>query len=180
MKQHSARFTALLFTLTAVAIGACGTTARLTPVDAGPAPIVDAAKEAAPVVDAGLTCSDASAKDLPVPDAAVADSGVSTGTCFSCLQASCGTQLETCNANCECRGAILAFLSCAPTASDPQAAQACAIQAFTAVSGEASELGTAIGLCANRACRKECIPAALQDGGADLDASDSGDADTGM
>jgi hypothetical protein len=162
--------TSVSFSLTFLALAygaACS--GSTTKSDAG-VPVVDAAREAAPVVDAAAdaserVCKDAGVDDLPVPDASVGDSGVSTGQCFQCLKTTCQGELSACNSNCDCRGAIVEFLGCTPKATSPSAAQACAINAFSSISGPASDLGTNLGRCALVGCRTECIPEGLLDAG---------------
>jgi hypothetical protein len=184
------KFAVVPFVLTSLTLSygtACSGTkvAAVIATDAGPdVSTVDARV----IVDAQTppppACRDASVDDLNIPDASLGDAGQNTGACFDCLKADCGGALIACNNNCDCRGAIVSFLECAPTAADQAAAQACAFNAFGSVSGQASGLGQTLGLCAVQKCRASCVPDTPRDAGSDAndgsDAGDASDAEAGM
>lgn len=154
---------------------ACGSTklvadAGVEPVDATVGDVV--VREAA----APPGCADASIDDLMVPSVTL-DGGQSSTACFTCLKGSCRPELDACNDNCECRSAVVDFLSCSAKTTSAQGAQTCAFSAFGSVSGEASQLGTGVGRCAFASCQAQCIPSGFLDAGSDaraeMDASDA-------
>jgi hypothetical protein len=60
-----------------------------------------------------LICQiDADIGHLNVPDASIGDSGVSIGTCISCIQTACGTEVSACETDCACKVNVQGFVTC--------------------------------------------------------------------
>ncbi len=85
------------------------------PMDSQVKPKPDAGHDASldsPILDAPVeACAiDASLESLPVPDAALGTSSV--GACLDCAKAACNSQIETCNADCACKEALVDVIEC--------------------------------------------------------------------
>jgi hypothetical protein len=88
-----------------------------TPEAASEAALVEDAAETAPPQDA--TCAvDADIATLSAPDAALGDTGASTGGCFSCIQSRCSVELVACDSTCACKTEVVAFLACIASGGD--------------------------------------------------------------
>jgi hypothetical protein len=126
----------------AIAVGCGGTTSGSSPADAatadatadqatavgpeaaspeapGEATSPEAASpEAAPEAASGAPPEDASCAldaniaTLSIPDAAIGDTGASTGGCLSCIQSRCGAEVAACDSDCTCKADVVAFLAC--------------------------------------------------------------------
>jgi hypothetical protein len=159
--------------------GGCGGSSTDTPADAGSDTTVDApADRAADVTpdiqDSGPVCAeDADISKYDPADAALNDAGANTQGCAKCIKSDCKTEVTACNDNCECRTAVVAFYTCLAKGGS---LQACGIQAFGGLSGEAQQLGQDLGFCVYGFCKDECGVPDLPDGGFDAarDAPDGG------
>jgi len=117
----------------AIASGCGGMATSAGPTDSGAPDVTaertaeaapEAAPEAAAPPEAGAPQDAACAVDadiaaLTVPDAALGDSGVSTGGCYSCIQNGCSEELVLCNSDCTCKTDALTFLACVASGGDP-------------------------------------------------------------
>jgi hypothetical protein len=56
--------------------------------------------------------ADADLAMLQLPDADIGDSGAHAASCYSCIEATCGTELAACSADCECDRSVLTFVTC--------------------------------------------------------------------
>lgn len=148
-------------------------------VDAGATDAVAATDTSSgPIQDSGpATCDvDADITKLPVPDAAVGDSGISITDCLGCITDNCSSQLSTCQDDCDCRSAVVGFYDCIGTGGSIISCGSSLATGAGAASG-----GTALATCAYSAgCTAKCgvtLPGgdAGPDGGA-LDAAADADA----
>jgi hypothetical protein len=109
---------------------------------------------------------DANVTMLMPPDSGISGSGSTVAACYACIQNSCMSQLQDCNADCDCSGRISAYLSCL---SRPQAmAQACEVA--IAQLGDVTEivLAACIGGSGTAGCAAPCgSRASVPDGGGD-------------
>jgi hypothetical protein len=64
------------------------------------------------LVDAGDTCIDAQVTAPNVPDAAIGDSGTTTGACIGCIESRCVSEANACQADCSCRKLAFDFFGC--------------------------------------------------------------------
>jgi hypothetical protein len=117
LRLPSIAFLALLAPLAGMAvITACG--GDDTKTDGGPDATTDApadvAKDVAPdVLDASCANDVDLTSFLPSADAAIdVDAGVNITACTGCLKTSCGTDINTCNADCACRQSIIDAVTC--------------------------------------------------------------------
>ena len=170
--------------------GGCGSVETAPPVvDSGAkdvtvadvAPDVHAADVGAdvPAVGCGV---DADITKLALPDAALADGATSIGICSACAQAKCGSQLQACNDDCDCREAVVGFFDCY---SKTQSIVTCGAPLIT-LGGEAMQLGQALFVCISPSflklpgtgCEVECAVKALlgTDAGPDAKADAAADA----
>jgi hypothetical protein len=153
----------VLVPVTLVTAGGCGGSED-EPTDAGSTEAaVDAvAKDVAPdnaVVDSGPSCIDADLATLTPDDAALNDAGASVGTCVTCTRANCNTFLTQCNADCDCKEAVVAFYGCVAKGGG---LQSCGLKHLGGLGGNAAAIGQNLGLCVASSCRQQC---GVPDGG---------------
>ena len=176
--------TVLVFSIPTALMGvlaACGGDSATT--DGGSDATVDVAKDVTPDVNKqDVTVADAGC-DAPDLSALVGDAGVDVDAggfafapCLSCLEApadagGCGSQVQSCNADCYCRQGIIDFGTC--VAQDPQQVQNCALTAIASQNPNIS----ALLFCAQQQCMSAC--AGGVDGGAGDGGGDSGPTDAG-
>ncbi len=146
----------VMFPLAVVTSGGCGGSSD-DATDAGNEAAVDVvAKDVAPdkeVVDSGPSCSDADLNTITPADAALNETGASVGTCVSCSRTNCGTYLTQCNADCDCKEAVIAFYDCV---SKGGGLQVCGIKNLANLGGNAATIGQNLGFCVIGACRDQC------------------------
>jgi hypothetical protein len=138
--------------------------------DAGPDATADAtndvAKDVAPdVLDASCANDVDLTQYLPSADASIdVDAGaVNLAQCTGCLKTSCGTDINACNADCDCRQTIIDAVTCVTQGGSPQT---CFGQALLNGDQTTQNLFS----CALGSCGSICIPA-------DAGAKDSGSTD---
>ena len=157
------------------AISACGGDDNGTN-DAGPDATMDVVQpdvakiEAGPdVLDAGCANDVDLTQYLPSADASIdVDAGnVDITACTGCLKGSCGTDINACNQDCDCREGVIEFVECIGQGTD---ITTCAEDAL--LSGN-TNLQALIG-CASSKCISACIPSG--DGGTDAATEASVDA----
>lgn len=135
--------------------------------DAGPDATSDAvpdvAKDSAPdVTDAGCKNDVDLTSYLPSADASFdVDAGINISQCTGCLKTSCGTDINACNQDCDCRQDVVDVVTCVANGG---AFQTCAIAAL------GNQNVQNLFSCALGSCSSVCIPA---DGGAKDAASDA-------
>ena len=143
--------------------------------DGGPDATTDAppdvAKlEAGPdVVDAGCANDADLTQYLPSADASIdVDAGLNIAACTGCLKDSCGTQINSCNSDCDCRQGVIDFVTC--IAQNQAGLSTCVSDALGSGNQDLINLVS----CAGGKCLSVCLPG---DGGTPSDAgSDAGDA----
>ena len=98
-------------------------------------------------VDAGMEAcvSDADLTMVMVPDAEIGDSSATVPECFSCIAASCASQLAACSADCTCVAGVQAFLTCVSSGMPAFACGAALIGGAGASDPAASTLATCVG-----------------------------------
>ncbi len=152
---------------------ACGSTASSTSDDGGAdgAGLKETSTLDTSVADTSASADSATcdlAVDLTteIPDAALDEAGTkSTGLCLACANTAktCKTQIDSCNANCDCKSIAGNVLTCIAKGGSQIA---CAAMA-AGVSSEAQTIGYALLGCVQKYCSAECSPQALSDGGGD-------------
>ena len=176
--------TVLVFSIPTALMGvlaACGGDSATT--DGGADATIDVAKDVTPdvnkqdvaVVDAGCDAPDLSAL-LGDAGTNIDAGGFAFGPCLSCLEApadagGCGSQVQSCNADCYCRQGIIDFGTCVAQTQDIQTCGLGAIQTGN------QNLITLLG-CAQQKCLAICSGAA-GDGGTPDAGGDSGPTDAG-
>jgi hypothetical protein len=172
---------ALVLSSSLILFIACGSTESSGPTDGG-APDVAVQKEAATVMDTSMPVVDSATCDLStdlttsIPDAAIDDGGTrSTGLCLACVNqpATCKMYVDQCNMNCECKGIAGPVLQCIAAGG---ALTTCGAMALS-VGPDAQQIGLGLLTCVQNNCAKECIPAALMEGGASDGSTDGSDTD---
>jgi hypothetical protein len=154
-------------------IEACGGSEDSTPAttDSGPAETStqDVAKDTSPV-DTGAdtaTCDLSADFTKKIPDASLADGESSTGLCVGCAEAHCKSDIDKCNASCECKGLMDTALVCfAKNGASIQCAGP-----FINASKDTQNIGFGLAGCLQSSCPSECP--APNDGGI-TDAADGG------
>ena len=149
-----------------VAGGGCGGSSQEA-TDAGSEAAVDAVVQDVAadkgVVDSGPTCVDADLTTFSPADAALNDAGASIGTCVSCSRANCNNFLVQCNADCDCKEAVVSFYECV---SKGGGLQVCGYKNLLNLGGTAATIGQGLGLCVISACRQQCgVPDNFLDAG---------------
>jgi hypothetical protein len=161
----------VMFPVAVITSGGCGGSSDEA-TDAGSEAAADVVKDVAPdkgVIDSGASCIDADLTTLNPDDAALNDAGASIGTCVSCSRASCGSLLAQCNADCDCKEAVIAFYDCVAKGGG---LQVCGIKNLGNLGGNAAAIGQNLGFCVLGACREQC---GVPEGGIPgLDAGDGG------
>jgi len=124
-----------------------------------------ATKEAGPdVLDASCGNDVDLTQFLPSADASFdVDAGLNISACTGCLKTSCGTDINACNTDCECRQSIIDAITCVTQGGDFQTCGGAAI--LNGDQNVQNLFGCAIGNCGSI-----CIPA-------DAGAKDSGSTD---
>jgi len=159
----------------------CGGTEEVT--DAGTQPdtsVADTsvADTSAPPRDAGRdtapTCDPNADPFRNVQDAAVGDSGLTTGLCAACVKTECKSEVAACVQDCDCQGPITRVLECALKPGSAgitlqSLAQCAGAENFP---GNSQTTALAIGVCIQNECSAQCIPSGLFDSG--TDAADGG------
>jgi hypothetical protein len=158
-----ARTFLLLIVAGAASIGqACGSTDATPGASDAGGDVVESGSEAAAPVDSG--CDPNADFTQKIPDAAIGDSGASTGVCVACVLAKCPQQVAACDRACACQGVAASALSCyVKNESNPLL---CASQ-FTTVDQSTQVIGFALFACVNSACKGECATSSFEDGGKD-------------
>ncbi len=106
----------------------------------------DAKSDAAPI-----ECLDADITQFTVPDAAAGDAGVNLGACVGCIKTNCTSELQGCQADCDCRETVIGVFACV--------GQGKALTACGAGLLSAGSAATSLGLCAlNSGCAATCAP----------------------
>ena len=169
LRLPSIAFLALLVPVVCVgALEACG--GNESDNDAGPDATADAApdvaKEAtADVLDASCANDVDLTSYLPSADASFdVDAGVNISACTGCLKTSCGTDINACNNDCDCRQSVIDAVTCVTQGGS---FQTCGGTAILNGDQNVQNLFT----CALGSCGSICIPST--DGGA----KDSGSSD---
>ena len=126
------------------------------PVDAG----TDAPK------DTGVACAvDADLNTFNPPDASIGDSGATTGGCVTCTRAKCGSELNDCNGDCDCKQALLDFFACIQTG---KSLISCGQSVSAGLPPDTTATLQALGLCLYGGCKTECnVPTLGGDAGKD-------------
>ena len=112
------------------------------------------------------TCDLSADLTKEIPDAALDEAGTkSTGLCLACVNTAntCKTQVDNCNANCDCKSIAGNVLTCIAKGGSQIA---CASMA-AGVSSEAQAIGYALLGCVQKYCSAECSPQGFMDGGGD-------------
>jgi hypothetical protein len=189
--RYAARIVFGCITAVGVAIVACGGSSSNPPANNGPGTdsgttvdsnvadtnLPDTNVPDTNPADTGPACVDADLTTLNVPDAAIGDSGYSTGTCLACAQTSCGPDLTACNNDCTCRDALVCvYQHCAADFGNTTQLATCAIgngcvTSFTQLQGP---LGT-FAQCIGGSCGRECGIPPTPDAGPDSGPTDAGD-----
>jgi len=117
LRLPSIAFLALLVPVAGIAaLEACGGTEdnKDGGADATADAVPDVAKEAAPdVLDASCANDVDLTSYLPSADASFdVDAGVNIAQCTGCLKSSCGTDINACNQDCDCRQSIIDAVTC--------------------------------------------------------------------
>lgn len=105
------------------------------------------------VVDAAPGCIDADLATLSPADAALNETGASIGTCVACSRANCNNFLTQCNADCDCKTAVVDFYACVAKGG---ALTQCGIQNLGSLGGNAAQIGQSLGRCVISSCRTQC------------------------
>jgi hypothetical protein len=153
----SIAFVALLAPIAGMAVvTACGGDSGLN--DAGPDATTDAtqdvAKDVVPPNDAGCANDVDLTQYLPSADASFdVDAGLNITACTGCLKSSCGTDINACNQDCQCRQDIVDVVTCVAQGGS---FQSCALSALG--NQNVQNLFT----CALTSCGSICLPS---DGG---------------
>jgi hypothetical protein len=174
MKHRLPSFAFLALLVPVAGIGvleACGGTEEVKDggADATTDVVPDVAKEAAPdVLDASCANDVDLTQYLPSADASidVDAGGVNLAQCTGCLKSSCGTDINSCNQDCDCRQTIIDAVTCIGQGGNPQTCFGAAL-----LNGDQNVQN--LFTCALGSCGSICIPA---DGGTPKDA---GSKDTG-
>ncbi len=165
LRLPSIAFLALVVPVAAVgALEACG--GNEDNGDAGPDATSDAppdvAKEAAAETGVDASCgNDADLTQyLPSADASFdVDAGLNISACTGCLKTSCGTDINACNTDCDCRQSVIDAVTCVTQGGS---FESCGGNAILNGDQNVQNLFT----CALSSCGPICIP---QDGGAPKD-----------
>jgi hypothetical protein len=147
-------------------VGGCGGTESTTDAgsDATTTPDVVSPKDGGrdAIVEAGCS-TDADITMLMLPDAAINDAGATVPGCAACLNTSCKMDISACQANCECREAVVGFFGCVGKGGQ---LFTCASSLITLQDPQAQQIGQALALCANASCKTQCgVPSAPTDAG---------------
>ena len=173
LRLPSIAFVALLAPVAGMAgLEACGGNENTT--DGGADATTDAAPDVAP--DVASDVKDASCGNdvdltqyLPSADASIdVDAGVNISACTGCLKTSCGTDINACNTDCDCRQSIIDAVTCITQGGSFQTCGGAAI-----LNGDQNVQN--LFTCALGNCGSICIPsdAGTKDSGSS-DASDGG------
>lgn len=162
-----------------VAMGGCGgESSTATPssdasadqtADRGSDAVVDAAPDVAACV------SDADLNNLNLPDASINDAGASTSSCVACLKQHCQSEVNACNAICECRAVVVDFLDCVAKGG---AIVTCFLQSSGNLPQEVAGVGQALGVCLYTSCQKACGAPSFDAGLPDAKPADGAAADS--
>ncbi len=150
-------------------VEACGGTSETTtnnPVDSGNETRADASNDAASDVelaDAESTCDPNNDFLADVPDAAIPDSGATTGACVSCLKAECNPEIRKCAENCKCAELAADLVKCYV---ETQNILACG-GGLGDVPSSTQKVGVALYTCLATNCQSACTPPPAPDGGDD-------------
>lgn len=106
------------------------------------------------VTDAAKVCTvDADLNNINVPDAALGDAGATVSCLITCGKSACSTELSACNADCDCKGALLSVFDCMKTG---QSLQACALAASGQLDPNTQQTLQTLGFCIYGACGNQC------------------------
>ena len=160
------------FAVAGLIILACGSGAEDAPSDGGVAPESGPAR----AVDAndGPPICDPNKRYLSdIPDAAIPDSGSTTGLCFGCAQSRCADVVANCGRDCTCQRLSAGAAEC--YVKTKQISCVFAFANYPTVSVATRQLALALLGCVQNACTEECaFPPASSDAGAP-DADGGGD-----
>ena len=137
--------------------------------DGGPDATTDApaeaAKEAGPdVLDASCANDVDLTQYLPSADASFdVEAGINIGACTDCLKSSCGTDINACNADCDCRQTIIDAVTCITQGGSPQTC-------FTTALITGDQTTQDLFSCAIGSCGSVCLPSDAGGGDAAKDA----------
>jgi hypothetical protein len=156
----------------ALVIQACGSTEETPAVTTDGGGGADVAKDttppkdtAAPPEEDATTCDINADFTKEIPDAAIGDSGSTTGICLGCAKQKCQKEITACNTDCPCQGLAAEALDCYLKNSDNPFA--CA-GSFAGVDQKTQGIGLGLLQCINSGCKKECATDSFQqDGGPD-------------
>lgn len=156
---------------------ACGSTASSGTDDGG----TDGAVKETSALDTSVTdvavSMDSATCDLSadltnnIPDAALDEAGTkSTGLCLACANTptTCKSQIDACNADCECKGVAGDVLVCIAKGGG----QGCLVMA-AGLSSNAQAIGISLLNCVNQHCSAQCTPQGFTDGGSTDAANDA-------
>ncbi len=138
-----------------------------------PAEVVDAGVEAAAVVDTGAPdtgkpdtgagCDTSGDFTNDIPDAALG--GVSTtGVCTQCLRQNCGTTIDSCNKDCNCRAFVGAVLKCVQEGG--KTVEQCALSSKVSPTTKTLQIAQGLSPCLQK-CNDPCAVDELADAGRD-------------
>ncbi len=108
-------------------------------------------------------------QDLLKFDAAGIDaSGVNLSVCFDCLNTNCKSDINKCNADCDCKTGVVNFATCVQGGGK---IQTCGAGLVLGLSGNAQAIATGLLTCAQSSCGAQCVP---PDAGSPKDAATDG------
>ena len=144
------------------------------PSDAGLASEISPSPRGVDATDAPPLCDPNKDYLKDIPDAAIPDSGSTTGLCFGCAHAKCADVIANCGRDCTCQHLSAGAADC--YVRTKQISCAFAFANYPAVSVATRQLALALLGCVQQGCTTECaFDPSTSDGGAD--AADAGAAD---
>ncbi len=161
---------AVIGTFNVAAMIACGGD-QATPTDASMPKDTSVADTSVPdSSDATPPCAvDADLTQALKFDAAGIDSGgLNLQVCFDCLTTKCKSNIDACNADCDCKTGVVTFAGCVQGGAK---IQTCGAQLVLGLSGASQGIATGLLGCAQGSCASECIPS---DGGSKDASKDTG------
>ena len=125
--------------------------------------VPDVAKDVTPdALDASCANDVDLTSFLPSADASFdVEAGINISACTGCLKSSCGTDINACNADCDCRQTIIDAVTCVTQGGSPS-------QCFGAALLSGDQTTQTLFTCALGNCGSICIPG---DGGTASDAA---------
>jgi hypothetical protein len=150
----------------ALAMAACGGSSQAPPggaidsgVGDGTTPTTDSSFADSPVGpdanDGACVFTDANLNTATPPDAALDDAGASVGTCLSCAQANCQSDVTACNGDCACETVFDCAFNCLSSVGG--SLEVCYIECGGSLTGsKVDPVETSLGECALKQCPTEC------------------------